>query len=155
MEEEHSRTPARKTRHRIEDAILSWSCNQNELSPVLGRVSEDVDVAMKYVMITDTAIEAFRNKLEKRGTIHARVRLGVLGSGCNGYSYSVSFEDNDPRPTDLQYFYFGIRVVIDKKSIVILDGCSLDYKSSLKESGFAFSNPKAKSVCGCGESFST
>lgn len=110
---------------------------------------------MSYVHLTDHAIEAFRSKLEKRGTTQARIRLGIKGGGCNSYTYYVGFEDDEPKSRDIQCFYYGIRVLIDPKSMTILDGCTLDYKSSLKESGFVFGNPKAVSSCGCGESFST
>jgi iron-sulfur cluster assembly protein len=107
-----------------------------------------------YVHLTDRAIEAFRNKLEKRGTPNAHIRLGIQGSGgCSGLRYYIGFEDDVPRKHDLHFFYYGIRVLTDVKSAAILDECSLDYKSSLKESGFVFSNPREKSRCGCGESF--
>jgi iron-sulfur cluster assembly protein len=109
---------------------------------------------MTYVRITDRAIEAFRAKLEKRGTPDAYIRLGVLGSGCNGYKWHLAFDDDAPRKSDLHFFYYGIRVLIDPKSAPILDGVSLDYKSSLKETGFEFSSPKVVSKCGCGSSFS-
>jgi iron-sulfur cluster assembly protein len=82
------------------------------------------------------------------------LRLGVLGGGCSGLSYQFKFEPQ-PRPSDLVYNFEDVQVYVDPKSIVFLDGMTLDYKESLMHSGFEFQNPHATKSCGCGTSFST
>ena len=106
-----------------------------------------------YIYLTDKAIEIFNQKLEKRNTPDAYIRLGVKGSGCSGLQYAILFEDGPPREKDLEFFYNGIRVVVDKKSIIYLNGCTLDWEKTLLEEGFKFVNPNEKSRCGCGNSF--
>lgn len=106
------------------------------------------------VILTDTAIEAFYDKLVKRNTPNAYIRLGVQGGACAGLKFVIQYEDGRPRERDIEFFFNGIRVLIDNKSIVYLDGCTLDWKSNLMEQGFVFINPKEKSRCGCGASFS-
>jgi iron-sulfur cluster assembly protein len=106
------------------------------------------------ILLTDTAIEAIKLSLEKRDTIHARIRLGVTGSGCHGFEHKIMFEDDKPRSSDIEFFINGLRVVVDSKSMVILNGMTLDYKKTLMEQGYEFKIPQAKSFCGCKKSFS-
>jgi iron-sulfur cluster assembly protein len=106
------------------------------------------------ILLTDTAIEAIKTSLEKRDTIHARIRLGVKGGSCSGYQTVIRFEDDKPRSTDIEFFINGIRVLVDKKSIVILNGMILDYKKTLMEQGYDFKIPGVKGHCGCRKSFS-
>jgi iron-sulfur cluster assembly protein len=81
------------------------------------------------------------------------LRLGVLGGGCSGLSYQIKFEPRE-RSTDKVFEFDGVKVFIDPKSMLYLDGMTLDYKESLMYSGFSFENPNAKKSCGCGTSFS-
>jgi len=106
------------------------------------------------ILITPIASEQIKKQLEKRGTPDGCLRLG-LTTGCSGFAYAIQFEDNDPRPRDLIFHFADIKVVVDPKSIIILDGCTLDYERTLLKSGFIFHNPKEKSKCGCGSSFTT
>jgi len=105
------------------------------------------------IHLTDTAIEAFQQKLADRETPRAYIRLGVKGSGCSGFSYVIQFEDNPPREKDIELFFNGIRVLVDKKSMSYLDGCVLDWEKTLIAQGFKFVNPNESSRCGCGSSF--
>jgi len=81
------------------------------------------------------------------------VRLGVLGGGCSGLSYQFKF-DAKQRPTDHVFEFEDVKVFVDPKSILFLDGMTLDWKDSIIQSGFVFENPNAKKSCGCGTSFS-
>ena len=81
------------------------------------------------------------------------LRVKVVGGGCSGLSYQFKF-DTKPRATDKVYEFDDVKIFIDPKSIVFLDGMTLDYKESLMQSGFEFNNPHAKKNCGCGTSFS-
>ena len=102
--------------------------------------------------VTPKAIQKIKQAFEKQG-VTGGLRLGVLGGGCSGLSYQFKF-DTKPRATDKVYEFDDVKIFIDPKSIVFLDGMTLDYKESLMQSGFEFNNPHAKKNCGCGTSFS-
>jgi len=104
------------------------------------------------VNVTPTAVEKIRAAFQREG-VKGGLRLGVLGGGCSGLSYQFKF-DPKPRATDRVLNYDDVQVYIDPKSMVFLDGMTLDWKDSLIQSGFAFDNPHAKKSCGCGTSFS-
>jgi iron-sulfur cluster assembly protein len=105
------------------------------------------------VQVTPKAVEKIRVAFAREGIQEGGLRLGVLGGGCSGLSYQFKFETK-PRATDNVFDYDGVKVYIDPKSMVFLDGMTLDWKDSLIQSGFVFENPHAKRSCGCGTSFS-
>ena len=84
---------------------------------------------------------------------HVFLRMGVKGGGCSGMSYSLEF-DTEIGPHDKEFEIEGIKVVVDKKSYLYLNGTTLDYVQQGLTGGFTFVNPNAKSSCGCGTSFS-
>jgi iron-sulfur cluster assembly protein len=104
------------------------------------------------VNVTPKAVEKIRAAFQREG-VKGGLRLGVLGGGCSGLSYQFKF-DPKPRPTDRVLNFDDVEVYIDPKSMVFLDGMTLDWKDSLVKSGFVFDNPHAKKSCGCGTSFS-
>ena len=104
------------------------------------------------VTVTPKAVEKIREAFQREG-VSGGLRLGVLGGGCSGLSYQFKF-DPKPRPTDKVLNSTTCNVFIDPKSMVFLDGMTLDWKDSLIQSGFVFENPHAKKSCGCGTSFS-
>jgi iron-sulfur cluster assembly protein len=106
------------------------------------------------ILFTDAAIEAAKSLLEKRKTPKSYIRIGVRGGNCNGYKSHIQFEDDPPKEKDYKFFFNGIRVLVDYKSMVILKGTTVDYQKTLMESGFHFAIPSQKSTCGCGRSFS-
>jgi iron-sulfur cluster assembly protein len=81
------------------------------------------------------------------------LRMGVKGGGCSGMSYNLEF-DTEVGPHDKEFEIDGIKVVVDKKSYLYLNGTTLDYVQQGLTGGFTFINPQAKSSCGCGTSFS-
>ncbi|HEX9821969.1 MAG TPA: iron-sulfur cluster assembly accessory protein [Methylomirabilota bacterium] len=81
------------------------------------------------------------------------LRMGVKGGGCSGMSYSLEF-DTELGPHDKEFEIDGVKVVVDKKSYIYLNGTTLDYVQQGLTGGFTFVNPQAKSSCGCGTSFS-
>ena len=104
------------------------------------------------VTVTPNAVGKIREAFRREG-VNGGLRLGVLGGGCSGLSYQFKF-DVKPRPTDQILNFDDVKVFIDPKSLVFLDGMTLDWKDSLIQSGFVFENPNAKKSCGCGTSFS-
>jgi len=103
------------------------------------------------VTLTERAARHIANFIEKRGRGFG-VRLGIKTSGCSGMAYKLEFVDQ-ALDEDLVIESHGVKVVVDRKSLVYLDGTELDYVREGLNEGFKFSNPNAKNQCGCGESF--
>ena len=81
------------------------------------------------------------------------VRVGVKSGGCSGLSYELKFESNQ-QDEDRLFEDNGVKILVDKKSLLYLVGTTLDYSGGLNGKGFVFKNPNANRTCGCGESFS-
>jgi iron-sulfur cluster assembly protein len=107
------------------------------------------------LQVTDRAIKRIRIALAKEGVSpeEGGLRLGVMGGGCSGLSYSIKF-DSHPRERDRIYEFEGVRVFVDPKSFLYLHGMTLDYEETLMRQGFNFINPNSSRSCGCGSSFS-
>lgn len=103
------------------------------------------------ITLTDTAEQHLRESLEKRGS-GIGIRFGVTGAGCGGYSYVIEFVD-DKNDDDTVFIQNELSIMIDPKSLVLLDGLEADFVDTGFSSGMKFQNPNATS-CGCGESFS-
>lgn len=82
------------------------------------------------------------------------LRVEVAGGGCSGFSYKLHFDQKSDEAADEIYEYHGVKVVVDRKSDLYLNGTSVDFYDSLDRSGFVFNNPNATKTCGCGSSFS-
>jgi len=82
-----------------------------------------------------------------------RLRVGIKGGGCSGFEYVLSIDKIVNQKTDVVIKQGGIELVVDKKSILYLNGCTIDYVENMMGAGFRFSNPNAKGTCGCGQSF--
>lgn len=106
------------------------------------------------VLVTEAAAVAIGKYLQEHGAPEGSgLRIGVRGGGCSGLSYFLD-ADREPKDNDHVIEAFGARLFIDPKSLVFLQGTTLDFVKGLMESGFKFVNPKAGKGCGCGESFS-
>ncbi|MHB8347301.1 MAG: iron-sulfur cluster assembly protein IscA [Acidiferrobacterales bacterium] len=103
------------------------------------------------ITITERAAEHVRKSLSSRGKGEG-LRLGVRTSGCSGKAYVLEFADAI-QPDDQVFENHGVKVIVDRKSLVFLDGTELDYGKEGLNEGFKFSNPNVKGECGCGESF--
>ena len=110
------------------------------------------ETARMTIELTTKAIQRVRLVMQQKPDVGG-LRLGVQGGGCSGFSYVTQFESG-PRPNDQIFEYEGAKVFVDPKSMVYLQGMTLDYKSDLMQQGFVIHNPNAKSTCGCGTSFS-
>ncbi|HEV8701181.1 MAG TPA: iron-sulfur cluster assembly accessory protein [Candidatus Polarisedimenticolia bacterium] len=105
------------------------------------------------IHVTDKAAEQIRKIMEKEGLLGHGLRVAVVGGGCSGMSYKLNFE-KDPAQGDKVYEEKGVRIIVDSKSTLFLNGTTLDFSDGLSGTGFSFVNPNAKSTCGCGTSFS-
>lgn len=103
------------------------------------------------ITLTAAAAERVRKFLANRGK-GVGLRLGVKTTGCSGMAYVLEFVDA-VEPDDQVFESHGVKVVIDPKSLVYLDGTELDYGKEGLNEGFKFNNPNVKDTCGCGESF--
>jgi len=112
--------------------------------------------AASGIQVTERAVKRIRAAMAKEGISPAEggLRLGVMGGGCSGLSYSIKF-DTQPRERDRVYEFDGVRIFVDPKSFLYLHGMTLDYEESLMRQGFNFINPNSSRSCGCGSSFSS
>ena len=83
------------------------------------------------------------------------LRVSVVGGGCSGFSYKLEFELALEFPKDRVFDCGGIRIVVDQKSYLFIEGVEIDFSDGLNGAGFTYNNPKARRSCGCGTSFST
>ncbi|MDG0968638.1 MAG: iron-sulfur cluster assembly protein IscA [Porticoccaceae bacterium] len=103
------------------------------------------------ITMTSAAQQHVRKHLEHRSS-GLGVRLGVRTTGCSGLSYVLEFVD-EATSGDQIFDFEGIKLIIDVKSLLYLDGTQLDYVKEGLNEGFEFKNPNVKDECGCGESF--
>ena len=103
------------------------------------------------ITITEAAAKRVQTYLASRGK-GLGIRLGVRTSGCSGMAYEMEFVD-ELQEGDQVFEDRGVKVIIDPKSLVYLDGTEVDYAREGLNEGFKFNNPNAQSECGCGESF--
>lgn len=103
------------------------------------------------VTLTEKAAEHVAEFLKKRGK-GVGLRVGVKTSGCSGMAYALEFADV-LQPEDLVFESFGIKVIVDPKSLPYIDGTELDFVREGLNTGFKFMNPNEKESCGCGKSF--
>ena len=104
------------------------------------------------VSLTPNAVSKVKEIMAQQNPLPAGLRVGVVGGGCSGFSYSMSFE-NSPGMMDKVFEMEGLKVFVDATSVMYLDGCRVDYVETLEGAGFKFENPNVKSTCGCGSSF--
>ncbi len=105
------------------------------------------------VTVTDIAANKIIELRQKEElTDNFNVRVAVEGGGCSGLMYNLDFA-SEPKPTDMIFEDKGVKIMVDKKSILYLAGTELDFSDGLNGKGFQFKNPNASRTCGCGESF--
>jgi len=103
------------------------------------------------ISMTEAAAKHVRRSLDGRGKGDG-VRLGVRTTGCSDLAYVLEFVD-EAESEDTVYELHGVKVIIDPKSLVYLDGTELDFVKEGLNEGFKFNNPNSRGECGCGESF--
>jgi iron-sulfur cluster assembly accessory protein len=105
------------------------------------------------LILTDSAALKVREIMATQDPLPSGLRIGVVGGGCSGFQYSMSFE-NQAGMMDKVLSFDGLKVYVDATSLMYLNGCVVDYVETLEAAGFKFENPSVKSTCGCGSSFS-
>jgi iron-sulfur cluster assembly accessory protein len=105
------------------------------------------------LIFTDAAARKVGALISAEANPKLMLRVYVQGGGCSGLSYNVRF-DTQPRERDRIFQFSDIRVFVDPKSFIYLNGMTLDYQETLMQQGFVFVNPQASKSCGCGTSFS-
>ena len=106
------------------------------------------------INVTDKAREEIVTLLGKEGkSLDHNIRVSVKGGGCSGLMYDLSF-DPEVQSADEVFEDKGVKILVDKKSLLYLLGTTLDFSDGLNGKGFQFVNPNASRTCGCGESFS-
>jgi iron-sulfur cluster assembly accessory protein len=105
------------------------------------------------VVLTDAAVAKVKEIMATQDPVPAGLRIGVVGGGCSGFQYSMSFE-NAAGMMDKVVKVGDLKVFVDATSAMYLNGCTVDYVETLEAAGFKFENPQVKSTCGCGSSFS-
>lgn len=123
------------------------------MATVMPEVKPQETTKKAPVMLTTKAIAKVKEIMEQQTPVPAGLRIGVVGGGCSGFSYSMSFE-NSSGMMDKVFDMEGLKVYVDATSVMYLNGCTVDYLETLEGAGFKFENPNVKSTCGCGSSFS-
>jgi iron-sulfur cluster assembly protein len=104
--------------------------------------------------LTTSAADRVRELNAKENRPERWMRIGIRGGGCSGLQYFLDFVDT-PKEGDREFeFGPGVRVCVDKKSYLFLNGTEVDFERGLLKTGFVFHNPMAQRSCSCGESFS-
>ena len=111
---------------------------------------------MKLVELTESAVKEIKQIMESQSMSPdvTYVRVGVTGGGCSGFQYAFNLDEvyNEEKDTLLEQD--GLKIVVDKRSGLYLEGTSVDWVQDLNRRGFAFKNPNAVRSCGCNKSFS-
>ena len=107
------------------------------------------------ITLTPSATEQVKKLIAQEQKPNLGLRIGVKGGGCSGMTYVLSVDEATPKQYDSVFEQDGIKVIVDAKSQLYLDGTTIDYQGNLMGGGFEFQNPLAKKSCGCGTSFST
>ena len=105
------------------------------------------------VTLSDAALKEVKRLINVQGLTEGGLRLGVKGGGCSGLSYTINFDDKIGQ-YDTVYEVDGVKLIVDAKSAIYLQGTQLDFQKDLMGGQFKFVNPNASKTCGCGESFS-
>jgi iron-sulfur cluster assembly protein len=113
----------------------------------------NTDTQAPIISLTDAAVKEVKRLINVQGVEEGGLRLGVKGGGCSGLSYTINFDEKIGQYDQVQEVE-GVKVIIDAKSAIYLQGTQLDYQKDLMGGNFKFINPNANKTCGCGESFS-
>ena len=153
----------------LEEGFRSHGMAEEEIDTILADINEKLDHAMKNkpartptVCSADASLEVSCGavakvlellKKENKDTTKTALRIAVMPGGCSGMTYDFSFDSDGKQADDKVIEKDGLTVLVDKKSLGILNGSRVDYVETLHGAGFVVKNPQAKGGCGCGKSF--
>src|SRR5215467_830769 len=106
------------------------------------------------IMLTKKAEDKVKEILSEQPESYARLRIQVINGGCSSFQYRMGFDKNFNDQSDQIFEFDGLKVFVDKQSLLYMDGAEVDYIEGLHETGFKFNNPNVTGSCGCGSSFS-
>ena len=105
------------------------------------------------ITLTEAALKEVKRLMNVQGITEGGLRVGIKGGGCSGLSYTINFDEKIGQ-YDSVYETDGVKLIVDAKSAIYLQGTQLDFQKDLMGGSFKFINPNAQKTCGCGESFS-
>jgi iron-sulfur cluster assembly protein len=110
--------------------------------------------ATSGIQLTQTAAREVKTIIQQQelDADKVRLRVGVKGGGCSGFSYILDLTEVK-KDTDEEIEIHGVKIICDSKSLLYLNGTTIDFKDEIMGRGFVFTNPNANSTCGCGSSF--
>src|SRR6185295_5782347 len=106
------------------------------------------------VILSETAAREIKSIIQQQelDADKVRLRVGVKGGGCSGFSYVLDLTESQ-KETDELFEQHGVKIIVDPKSLLYLNGVTVDFRDEIMGRGFVFNNPNATSSCGCGSSF--
>src|SRR5262249_41330548 len=106
------------------------------------------------ITLTKKAEDKVKEILSDQPEPYAGLRIQVVGGGCSGFQYRMGFDKSFSDQNDAIFEFEGLKVFVDKTSLLYMDGAEVDYVEGLHGAGFKFNNPNVTGSCGCGSSFS-
>jgi len=108
------------------------------------------------IMLSESAAKEIKDIIKQQNLPedNTRLRVGVKGGGCSGFSYLLDLTEEPKGDADEELESHGVKILCDMKSYLYLNGVEIDFKDEVMGRGFVFKNPNATSSCGCGSSFS-
>jgi len=113
----------------------------------------NAEIQAPVITLSEAALKEVKRLINVQGLTEGGLRLGVKGGGCSGLSYTINFDEKIGQH-DQVHDFDGVKVIVDAKSVIYLQGTQLDFQKDLMGGNFKFVNPNADKTCGCGESFS-
>jgi iron-sulfur cluster assembly protein len=105
------------------------------------------------ITLTKKAEEKVKEIMSEQPEGYAGLRIQVVGGGCSGFQYRMGFDKTFSDQSDSIFEFEGLKVFVDKASLMYMDGSEVDYVEGLHGAGFKFNNPNVSGTCGCGNSF--
>tara|TARA_B100000315_G_C14194140_1_gene414680 strand:+ start:96 stop:419 length:324 start_codon:yes stop_codon:yes gene_type:complete len=104
------------------------------------------------ITLTEKAVAKVQTLQQQENKVGYALRLRVVGGGCSGYSYNLDF-DNEKAEGDTSFEDQGVKILVDQKSLEMIDNSQVDWADGMTGAGFTIQNPNSKGSCGCGSSF--